>query len=269
MKTKPKTTAASKAAGKTAKKTAARKKVEKRTTVKKTVKKAAKKPVGKQRKNNGRDEHGRFAPGNHQGFKPRVKKKVEKKATVKKTVKKAFDKLNQKQQMFVLHYLETFNATKAAISAGYSKKTAYSIGWENLRKPEIADAISELLEEKGITADRIKIALARIAFSGDLADFEELGRGITLQTLRKDGVDTTLLKKVKIRKTVMGGDEEEAMEVVVTDIELRDRIGALKELVRVKGMATENRNVEIKDNRLKMVFDDKVIGEDDVYTKDD
>ena len=32
------------------------------------------------------------------------------------------------------------NATKAAISAGYTEKTAASIGEENLRKPEISAA---------------------------------------------------------------------------------------------------------------------------------
>jgi hypothetical protein len=34
-----------------------------------------------------------------------------------------------------MHLANGLNATKAAISAGYSKKTAASIGEENLRKP--------------------------------------------------------------------------------------------------------------------------------------
>lgn len=40
------------------------------------------------------------------------------------------------------------NATQAAIRAGYSAKTAYSIGQENLKKPEISEAIKKALEEK-------------------------------------------------------------------------------------------------------------------------
>lgn len=36
------------------------------------------------------------------------------------------------------------NATEAAKRAGYSEKTAYSIGTENLKKPEIQNYIQEL-----------------------------------------------------------------------------------------------------------------------------
>lgn len=50
-------------------------------------------------------------------------------------------KLTEKQQRFVEAYIETGNATKAALMAGYSKKTAYSIGNENLKKPEINNVL--------------------------------------------------------------------------------------------------------------------------------
>ncbi len=50
--------------------------------------------------------------------------------------------MNSKQQRFVEEYLVDHNATQAAIRAGYSAKTAYSIGHENLKKPEIAAAIA-------------------------------------------------------------------------------------------------------------------------------
>lgn len=50
-------------------------------------------------------------------------------------------KLTPRQRKFVDLY--EGNATKAAIQAGYSKKTAYSIGQENLKKPEIIKALQE------------------------------------------------------------------------------------------------------------------------------
>lgn len=56
-------------------------------------------------------------------------------------------KLTAKQRRFVQEYLIDLNATQAAIRAGYSKKTAYSIGPENLEKPEIRKAIEEKLKE--------------------------------------------------------------------------------------------------------------------------
>ncbi len=54
--------------------------------------------------------------------------------------------LTPKQQRFVEEYLIDLNATQAAIRAGYSKKTAYSVGHENLKKPEIQKAIQEALQ---------------------------------------------------------------------------------------------------------------------------
>ena len=51
--------------------------------------------------------------------------------------------LTDKQRRFVSEYLIDLNATQAAIRAGYSKKTAYSVGHENLSKPEIAAAIAK------------------------------------------------------------------------------------------------------------------------------
>ncbi len=51
-------------------------------------------------------------------------------------------KLSPKQERFVQEYLVDLNATQAAIRAGYSKKTAASIGEENLRKPGIQNFIA-------------------------------------------------------------------------------------------------------------------------------
>ena len=52
-------------------------------------------------------------------------------------------KLTPKQQRFVDEYLIDLNATQAAIRAGYSPKTAHSIGAENLIKPEVQKAIEQ------------------------------------------------------------------------------------------------------------------------------
>ncbi len=49
--------------------------------------------------------------------------------------------LRPKQQRFVQEYLVDLNASAAARRAGYAPNRADAIGWENLRKPEIAEAI--------------------------------------------------------------------------------------------------------------------------------
>ena len=56
--------------------------------------------------------------------------------------------LTAKQQAFVAEYLIDLNATQAALRAGYSEKTAGSIGNENLKKPEIQEAISDARKKR-------------------------------------------------------------------------------------------------------------------------
>nr|DAP03852.1 MAG TPA: Terminase small subunit [Caudoviricetes sp.] len=56
------------------------------------------------------------------------------------------DKLTRKQRKFAEEYLVDCNGTKAAIRAGYSPKTAKSIGNENLTKPDLKAYIDEQLE---------------------------------------------------------------------------------------------------------------------------
>ena len=68
-------------------------------------------------------------------------------------------KLTHKQQRFIEEYLVDLNATQAAIRAGYSKRRAAEIGYENLRKPQIQAAINKAMEEQSqrtqITADYV------------------------------------------------------------------------------------------------------------------
>lgn len=55
--------------------------------------------------------------------------------------------MTEKQRRFCEEYIIDLHITQAAIRAGYSEKTAYSIGSENLKKPEIQSYIAELTEQ--------------------------------------------------------------------------------------------------------------------------
>lgn len=78
-------------------------------------------------------------------------------------------RLTDKQIRFCEEYLIDFNATQAAKRAGYSEKTAYSIGVENLRKPEIQNYIEklqqELKEQTEIKLDNIIDEACKIGFA--------------------------------------------------------------------------------------------------------
>lgn len=77
--------------------------------------------------------------------------------------------LTDKQRRFVDEYLVDLNATQAAIRAGYSQKTAASIGEENLRKPDIAKAVQDAQAARAhrteITQDMVLRELAKIGFA--------------------------------------------------------------------------------------------------------
>lgn len=92
------------------------------------------------------------------------------------------DKLTAKQQRFIDEYLVDFNATQAAIRAGYRKQNAYQIGSENLRKPKIQSEIArrqkDLQRRTEVSQDQVVRQLQRIAFADAtvvcVTDFDNL-----------------------------------------------------------------------------------------------
>ncbi|MGA1806733.1 terminase small subunit [Sphingobium sp. WW5] len=88
--------------------------------------------------------------------------------------------MTPKQQRFVDEYLIDLNATKAAIRAGYSAKTANEQGARLLANVSVRNAVSEAKakrsKETGIDAAWVLSRLAAEAFA-DLADlYDEDGR---------------------------------------------------------------------------------------------
>lgn len=78
-------------------------------------------------------------------------------------------KLTVKMQRFVEEYVVDFNATASAIRAGYTKKSAASVGYENLRKPQIQQAIAvqcrKMRERAQVTAEQRLAEMDRIGMS--------------------------------------------------------------------------------------------------------
>ncbi len=88
--------------------------------------------------------------------------------------------LTVKNDLFIAEYLiNGFNATQGAITAGYSEKTAYSIGYELLRKPEIQEEIrARILVTVG---DKNKILSENINFWIDMRDNAEVNEAARLK----------------------------------------------------------------------------------------
>ncbi|MDD5387885.1 MAG: terminase small subunit [Gallionellaceae bacterium] len=81
--------------------------------------------------------------------------------------------MNDRQRIFVAEYVRDQNATQAAIRAGYSPRTAYSIGERLLRNAQIRAAVDARLQEAAEKAGlSVELVLASIVreLSFDPAD---------------------------------------------------------------------------------------------------
>lgn len=148
--------------------------------------------------------------------------------------------LTAKQARFVDEYLIDLNATKAAIRAGYSKKTARQAGFENLTKPDIAAAIAEAQtkrsERTGITQDKVLEGLARLGFANmlDYITVQEDGTAyVDLSRLTRE--QAAALSEVIVEEYTEGGGKD-ARNVRRTRIKLADKKGPLVELGKHLGM---------------------------------
>ena len=102
--------------------------------------------------------------------------------------------MTDKQKRFCEEYLIDCNATQAAIRAGYSQKTAYSIGIENLKKPEIKNYIDEKMKE--LSSKKIASAEEVLEYLTSVVRGESSGTEIVVEGIG-DGCSEarTMMKK--------------------------------------------------------------------------
>jgi phage terminase small subunit len=175
--------------------------------------------------------------------------------------------LTNKQTVFIAEYLKDFNATQAAIRAGYSAKTAYSIGQENLNKPEIKAEVSRLISERIMSADEVLIRLADIA-RGDMADLMDItSSGFTLKLMNDGQVipQTKLIRKIKQKITtrLAKDDSGEDSETIETEIELYSAHDALRDIGRHHKLFTDNTEISLSGKIVNVTIDGEGLQEND------
>ena len=129
--------------------------------------------------------------------------------------------LTDKQKAFCDSYLESLNATEAAIKAGYSKKTARKIGSENLTKLDIKNYIDKRLKE---------LEDARIAKVDEVMKF-------LTSSLRGE-----VEEEVVSTMSTMEGETKPV--IIKKQISARDRIKAAELIGRRYQLFTDKVNVE-------------------------
>ena len=143
--------------------------------------------------------------------------------------------LSNKQIAFIDAYIKSWNATQAAIEAGYSEKTARSIGSENLTKPDISEEIKRRIDELAVSSDEVLVRLGEHA-RGDIGDFLDVNGNVTLT-----GKKTRLIKKITVRRVVRAEIEE-----INTTLELYDAQAALQLLGKHHDLFIDKLQVRIE-----------------------
>lgn len=146
----------------------------------------------------------------------------------------ADEKLSVKQKLFVDYYIQTKgNASEAARLAGYSLKTAYAMGQENLKKPSIQKALqvrtAELENERTATTQEVLEYITAVM------------RGETTE---------------EVVVNVGTGKGFTQPEKVTAKVTAKDRLKAAEMLAKVKGMFITRQEIDLNGSMPVVIRDD-------------
>lgn len=158
--------------------------------------------------------------------------------------------LSNREKVFCMEYVTDWNGARAAIAAGYSKKTARNIASENLTKPNIRAEIDRILTAKAMQAGEVLARLTeqarashapfiRIDDDGFLYfDFSDPEAKKNLHLIKKI--------KTKRKRLIYGkGEDAETWEGEWVEVELHDSQTALTQLGRHHGLFTDKHDIVV------------------------
>jgi len=146
--------------------------------------------------------------------------------------------LNTRQALFVHEYLKEDNATQAAIRAGYSPKTAYSIGSRLLKRVDVKDALStkalQIADKADVSAARVLKEYSRIAFLNPQSMYDKDGRMLSISEMPEDAARA--IAGLEEEDLYEGRGEERTHIGRLKKIRLAPKVAALEGLARHLGM---------------------------------
>ena len=113
--------------------------------------------------------------------------------------------LNEKQELFVQHYILTRNASEAAKAAGYSERSAYNQGYRLLQDVEVQQRVYDAEQEMTTDVDVISELENQYSYAK--------GHGHTISAIKA----LEILSRVRGNKTNL--DDVLNIEKIVTDIQ--------------------------------------------------
>lgn len=154
-------------------------------------------------------------------------------------------KLTGKQRAFVTAYVTNgFNATRAAISAGYVENSAHVTGHDNLRNPKIRLEIQRIMSEQTMPSEEVLARLTEHA-RGDIGDLYDESTGqVDWEHARTLG-KTALIKKIRHKTTRKTFEDGTDIEIFEDEIELHNPQFALQLLGKQHGLFSDKLKIEI------------------------
>lgn len=133
--------------------------------------------------------------------------------------------MNERQKHFADEYIISKNATKSAINAGYSEKTAYSIGQRLLKKVEISEYIKKRTEE--LFNERSMSIAEALAISASIARGEPQKR-YSRKVIKANGDET---------EEVVSGEYTPNIE---------DRQRSIDHILKVSGAYLDRKEIDVQ-----------------------
>ena len=151
---------------------------------------------------------------------------------------KAKTGVHQRRTRFVKEYLLEHNATKAAIAAGYSEKTAGQQGHRLLKDAQIlakiAEKDAELNKKYDLSADRLKQELARLCYYDTSKFFNPDGSAKQITELDEDS--RRAIAGFEMAELYEGSGEERKQAGYIKKFKLPDKAKAIELAMRVEKM---------------------------------
>ncbi|WFD08724.1 DUF1804 family protein [Tepidibacter hydrothermalis] len=167
--------------------------------------------------------------------------------------------LTEKQRLFCLYYIKSFNATMSAIKAGYSKESAHVQGSRLLSnvkiKAEIRKLKGAMAQELFIDAMDVVNKYVKIAFA-DITDYADFGNEEVTKVDKETNKENRYIKNffhLKDSSMVDGtiiSEVRQGKEGV--SIKLLDQMKALEKLEKYFDLFPDKFRREIEEQKLKL-----------------
>ncbi|WP_289141435.1 terminase small subunit [uncultured Brevibacillus sp.] len=199
------------------------------------------------------------------------------------------DDLTDKQRLFVMEYLRDFNATCAAIAAGYNKKSAHMVGWETLRNPKVQAEIKRHKEQRTtelgldiqcVIGEYMKIAFADIT---DLLEFGQMDEPL-FDGEGKPALDPETGEQMTYKRNFVSFKNSDEIDGTVVgevrqgkdgvSIKLHDKMKALEVLSKYVDLLPDHHKRMIEEEKMKLAREKfalekaKVTGDEDDQGED-